>query len=70
MAEKSTGKKNAVKVFFKGLKTELKKISWPNKDDILKQTTAVVLISAVLCGIIRLIDILAQYVVGAVSSIF
>ena len=74
MAEKSTAKKkakpNKLAAFFKGLKSEMKKIAWPNRDTVLKNTAAVVIISAILCGFIRLIDVLAQYLVGAVSSIF
>lgn len=70
MAEKSTGKKNFFVKFFKGLKAEMKKISWPSWEKVLKQTVAVVLISAILCGFIRLFDVLAQYLVGAVGSIF
>lgn len=76
MAEKSTEKKSflkkifaSLKSFFKGLKVEGKKIAWPNREQTLKQTAAVVIISAVLCAVIRLIDVLAQLLVGALSSI-
>ena len=55
--------------FFKGLKSELKKIVWPTKEQTAKQTLAVVIISAVLCAFIRLIDILAQLAVNAMSTI-
>ena len=71
MAE-STKKKgffSKIAGFFKGLKTELKKITWPTKEQTAKQTLAVVLISAVLCGFIRLIDILAQLAVNAMGTI-
>lgn len=73
MAEKSKAakkKSNFVVTFCKGLKAELKKINWPTKDNVIKQSAAVILISAVLCGFIRLIDVLAQYLIGTVSSIF
>ncbi|GEM_PF-247689 len=73
MAEKSKAtqkKANFIVSFAKGLKAELKKINWPTKDDVFKQSVAVVVISAVLCGFIRLIDVLAQYLIGTVSSIF
>ena len=72
MAEKSkaTKKGNFVVSFCKGLNADLKKINWPTKDDVFKQSVAVLVISAVLCGFIRLIDVLAQYLIGTVSSIF
>jgi len=77
MAEKNAAKSAAkpafiakVKNFFKGLKSEFQKISWPNREQTLKQTAAVVIISAVMCGFIRLIDVIAQFIIGTVSSIF
>jgi len=71
MAEKSAAKKNnKIVSFFKGLKAEIRKIAWPNRETTLKQTAAVVIISLILCGIIRLIDVLAQLGVGALNSIF
>ena len=69
MAEKSTEKKGFLKNFFKGLKAEIKKIAWPNREQTLKQTAAVVIISAVLCAFIRLVDVVAQLVVGLLSQL-
>ncbi|MBR4767966.1 MAG: preprotein translocase subunit SecE [Lachnospiraceae bacterium] len=71
MAE-NTAKKNVfqrLKDFFKGLKTELKKITWPTLAQTVKQTIVVVVISIVLCLFIRLIDVLSQYAVSAMSTI-
>ena len=73
MAEKSAAKPTfleKIKDFFKGLKAEIRKITWPTREQTLKQTAAVVLISAVMCGFIRLIDVLTGLVVNAVSHIF
>lgn len=73
MADKNVEKTNffdKIKNFFKGLKSEIRKISWPTREQTLKQTAAVVLISAVMCGFIRLIDVIAQFIIGTVSSIF
>ena len=53
----STPKK---KSWFKGLKSEFKKIIWPEKKSVARQTTAVVLITAVLGVIITVIDYLVQ----------
>jgi len=55
---KNAGKKQS---FFKGLKKEFKKITWPTKDDTVKQTTAVIVISLVVGAIIALLDTAIQY---------
>ncbi len=47
--------------FTDGVKAEFKKIIWPNKDTLLKQSIAVVAVSIVLGAIIALIDMVAQY---------
>lgn len=47
--------------FFDGVKAEFKKIIWPDKDILLKQSVAVVAVSIVLGAIIALIDTLMQY---------
>ena len=48
------------KSWFKGLKSEFKKIIWPEKKSVARQTTAVVLITAVLGVIIVVMDYLIQ----------
>ena len=47
--------------FFDGVKVEFKKISWPDKTSIIKQTVAVVAISLVLGVIITILDFIVQY---------
>lgn len=47
--------------FSKGLKAEFRKIIWPSKDDLTKQTVAVVSVSIALGVIIALIDMVLQY---------
>lgn len=49
------------KSWFDGLKAEFKKIIWPSKQDLTKQTTAVVAVSIVLGIIIALLDFIIQY---------
>lgn len=69
MAE-SAKKKDANKPsFFKGVKTEFKKISWPDKDSLIKQSVAVVLISAVVAAFIALIDVAMQYGVNFITGL-
>jgi len=63
--DKETKKKPS---FFKGLKKEFKKITWPTKDDTVKQTVAVVLASFVLGLIITFLDIFIQYGVNFITT--
>ncbi len=53
MAEQGKEKKPN---FFKGLKAEYRKIIWPNREDIAKQTTAVLVCSLILGAIIAGLD--------------
>ena len=43
-----------------GLKAEFKKIIWPTREDIQKETTAVVVVSIILGAIIAMLDFLIQ----------
>ena len=56
MSEKKTQKKS----WFKGLKAEFKKIIWPDKKTLSKQTAAVVTVSVALGAIITIIDFIVQ----------
>ena len=64
----STAKQNRPG-FFKGVKTEFKKITWPDRKATMKQSVAVVAISVVLGVIIALLDRLIQYGVDFLISI-
>ena len=55
--------------FFKGVKVEFKKISWPDKDSLLKQSVAVVCISFVMGIAIAVLDFLMQYGVDFLTSL-
>ena len=57
-------KKADLSLFFKGVKTEFKKISWPDKKKLFKQSVAVVCISVVLGMIITLLDTILQYCIN------
>jgi preprotein translocase subunit SecE len=56
--EKTSSKKKSK---FTDLKAEFKKIIWPDKTTLIKQTTAVVAISVVLGVIISVLDVVIQY---------
>ncbi len=55
--------------FFKGVKAEFKKISWPDKQTTLKQSVVVVAISVVVGLIIAALDVIIQYGVNFLTSI-
>lgn len=64
---KSDKAAKAVK-FFDGVKAEFKKITWPDKDALLKQSVAVVIISLVVGAIITVLDFGLQYGVDFITT--
>lgn len=60
MGEAKAEGKAHKKSWFKGLKAEFKKIIWPDKKSVAKQTTAVVIVSVILGVLIKIIDMLIQ----------
>ena len=60
MSEAISNEKAPKKSWFKGHKSEFKKIIWPDKASVARQTTAVVLITVALGIIIVVIDYLLQ----------
>jgi len=61
MGEKSSKEKAQKKNWFKGLKAEFKKIIWPDKKTLAKETTAVVAVSVLLAALISVIDVIVKY---------
>ncbi len=59
-----------IKSFFTGVKAEFGKIIWPTKDDIIKQTTAVVIVSAIFCALIAVLDYAFGFGMNQLTSIF
>ena len=59
--EDSNAKKAPKKSWFKGLKAEFKKIIWPDKQSLMKQTAAVVSVSVVLGLVIAGLDLIIRY---------
>ena len=64
-----SAEKKAKNSFFKGVKAEFNKISWPDRKETLKQSIAVVAISVVVGIIIAVLDIVFQYGVNFLTSI-
>ena len=59
MGEKTA--KTQKKSWFKGLRAEFKKVIWPDKKTLAKQTTAVVSVSILLGVLISVIDAILKY---------
>ena len=57
----TTVEKPKKKSWFKGLKAEFKKIIWPDKKTLVKQTVAVIVCSVCLGILIWMIDVVIQY---------
>lgn len=55
--------------FWNGVKAEFKKITWPDKDSLLKQSIAVVAISVVVGIIITVLDFALQYGVDFLTTL-
>ncbi|HIW41366.1 MAG TPA: preprotein translocase subunit SecE [Candidatus Mediterraneibacter vanvlietii] len=58
MSEKTRTQK---KSWFKGLQAEFKKIIWPDKKTLARQTTAVVAVSVILGIVIAVVDVILRY---------
>lgn len=67
MAEKT--EKSLKKSWFDGLKAEFRKIIWPDRKSLVKETGAVVAVSIVLGIIIALLDFIFKYGVDILVNI-
>ena len=65
-ANEKAPKTPVVKSRFKGLKAEFKKIIWPDKKSLGKQTLAVIVITAVLSVIIALLDAVVKFGINVI----
>ena len=60
-AEKKSEKKPRRKSYWKGLKAEFKKIVWPDRETVTKQTIVVLLVSLALGIIIGVMDTIFKF---------
>ena len=60
--------KTGIKTWWANLKAEFKKIIWPDKNTVAKETAAVVIVSVILGIIIKLVDMLVQLGVDKLLS--
>ena len=58
MSEKKKTQKTS---WFKGLQAEFRKIVWPDRKTLAKQTTAVVVVSVFLGLLIAVVDVVVEY---------
>lgn len=56
MAESAKKEKAPKKSWLKGLKSEFKKIMWTDKQTLVKQTVAVVVVTAIVAVIVSVLD--------------
>lgn len=58
---KVSNEKAPKKDFIKGLKSEFRKIIWPNKEDLTKNTIAVVSVTVALGVLIAVLDLIIKF---------
>ncbi len=68
MSEKAE-KKARIPEFFKGIKAEFKKITWPDKTSLFKQTVAVISVSLVVGVLIAAMDSIIQFLMSFVLAL-
>ena len=61
MSDKAKTQKTQKKSWFKGLKAEFKKVIWPDRKTLARQTTAVIAVSVVLGAVIAVVDAILKY---------
>ncbi|MBP3239805.1 MAG: preprotein translocase subunit SecE [Oribacterium sp.] len=57
-------KGSSIQGFFKGLKTEFNKIIFPNRQDIVKETTATIVVSLLIGVVIAVLDLIMKTGLG------
>ncbi len=65
----TTEKQSRIRNWFNGLRGEFKKIIWPDRNTLARQTVAVLAVSVVLGIIISLLDFIFQYAIDFLVSI-
>lgn len=67
--DKTKAKESKAAVFFKGVKAEFRKIIWPDRDTLLKQLAAVLVVTVMLGVVIALIDFGFQNLIDLLTGI-
>lgn len=66
MAEATTKEKGRVKRWWKTLRAEFKKIVWPDRESVVKETAAVIVITVILSAIIALLNLGIQQLLSLI----
>ena len=61
MAEANAKKQNKIVRFFKEIKSELKKVTWPTKKQVLNNTLIVIAVVVIIGVVIALFDTIFQW---------
>lgn len=56
MSAQTKTKPGKVKAYFKGVKAEMRKVTWPSKKELINYTGVVILISTILGIIVSILD--------------
>lgn len=67
--DKTKAKESKAAVFFKGVKAEFRKIIWPDRDTLLKQLAAVLVVTVLLGVVIALIHFGFQNLIDLLTGI-
>ena len=57
-------------ISFKELKSEIKKITWPNKKEVLQKTGITLLVCAIMSVIIGIYDLVFNWIIRRLEDIF
>jgi preprotein translocase subunit SecE len=57
-------------ISFKELKSEIKRITWPNKKEVLKKTGITLLVCAIMSVIIGIYDLVFSWIIRRLEDIF
>ena len=69
MAEATTKEKGRVRSWWKGLKAEFRKVVWPDRESVVKETAAVIVITIILSLIIAVLDLGVKNLIDLILSI-
>ena len=62
----NTAEKAPKRSWFKGIKSEFKKIIWPDKESLTKQSIAVVIVTVIIGIIIYVLDYFIELCIGVI----
>ncbi len=64
MATENKAKGSGLKSYFKGVRSEMKKVIWPSKKELISYTGVVVLISSIVAITVGILDFLIHGALG------